>query len=242
MNAPDSKGVEAIIWQNDCLELLDQRILPEQETYLVYETAEAVADAIRDMVVRGGYAAVNPDSSSDEVFPNVLGADRRVEADDGEALGISLTYMLNSNVGIEVLAATPFKHDINGAGALDGVDIGETEHLPPTVSVQYNLDVNENISVYGGLGINYTVFFSENADDLEGVLGADMELELDDSWGLAVSAGVDYKIDEQWGINAGVYWIDIDTEATLEVDGVGTDTFDVEIDPMVYRLNVVYKL
>lgn len=56
MNAPDSKGVEAIIWQNDCLELLDQRILPEQETYLVYETAEAVADAIRDMVVRGAPA------------------------------------------------------------------------------------------------------------------------------------------------------------------------------------------
>jgi methylthioribose-1-phosphate isomerase len=56
MNAPESNGVEAIIWQNECLELLDQRILPEQETYLVYEAAESVADAIRDMVVRGAPA------------------------------------------------------------------------------------------------------------------------------------------------------------------------------------------
>ena len=224
------------------MKLVKQVLAPVAVSMVALGVGQAVAYEAGDMVIRGGYASVNPDSTSDDVFSNALGANNKVEADDGAALGISLTYMLDSNIGIEVLAATPFKHDINGAGALNGVDVGETEHLPPTVSVQYNIDVNEDISVYGGLGINYTVFFSENADDLEDALGADMDLELDDSWGLAVSAGVDYKIDEQWGINAGVYWIDIDTEATLEVDGVGTDTFDVEIDPMVYRLNVVYKL
>ncbi len=36
--------------------MLDQRLLPEQETYLRLETAQAVADAIRDMVVRGAPA------------------------------------------------------------------------------------------------------------------------------------------------------------------------------------------
>ena len=56
MSASDQNGVEAIIWREDRLELLDQRILPEQENYLVYETAEDVAQAIRDMVVRGAPA------------------------------------------------------------------------------------------------------------------------------------------------------------------------------------------
>ncbi len=36
--------------------MLDQRLLPDQETYLRLETAQAVADAIRDMVVRGAPA------------------------------------------------------------------------------------------------------------------------------------------------------------------------------------------
>ena len=51
-----------------------------------------------------------------------------------------------------------------------------------------------------------------------------------------------FKIDEKWGVNAGLYWIDIDTKAAVYVNGDKATEFDVEIDPMVYRLNVVYKL
>jgi methylthioribose-1-phosphate isomerase len=48
--------VRAIEWQDHRLRLLDQRILPAQITYLEYEDAPAIADAIRDMVVRGAPA------------------------------------------------------------------------------------------------------------------------------------------------------------------------------------------
>jgi methylthioribose-1-phosphate isomerase len=48
--------VRAIEWQNHRLQLLDQRILPTQITYIEYEDAPAVANAIRDMVVRGAPA------------------------------------------------------------------------------------------------------------------------------------------------------------------------------------------
>ncbi len=46
----------AIVWRNDRLYLLDQRVLPLQECYLELQTAAATADAIRDMVVRGAPA------------------------------------------------------------------------------------------------------------------------------------------------------------------------------------------
>jgi methylthioribose-1-phosphate isomerase len=46
----------AIIWSNNQLQLLDQRILPVQCEYLHYQDPFAVADAIRDMVVRGAPA------------------------------------------------------------------------------------------------------------------------------------------------------------------------------------------
>jgi methylthioribose-1-phosphate isomerase len=48
--------VEPIRWKGDRLELLDQRALPEQTAYMTCRSAEEVAQAIRDMVVRGAPA------------------------------------------------------------------------------------------------------------------------------------------------------------------------------------------
>ncbi|WP_419812828.1 S-methyl-5-thioribose-1-phosphate isomerase [Bacterioplanoides sp.] len=48
--------VQAIEWHNQQLHLLDQRVLPHQHQVLSYTNAVDVADAIRDMVVRGAPA------------------------------------------------------------------------------------------------------------------------------------------------------------------------------------------
>lgn len=48
--------IRAVLWEEGKLKLLDQRLLPRQEVYLEYEEPRAVADAIRDMVVRGAPA------------------------------------------------------------------------------------------------------------------------------------------------------------------------------------------
>ena len=49
-------AVEPIRWKGDRLELLDQRLLPEKKVYVTCRTAEQVAKAIKDMVVRGAPA------------------------------------------------------------------------------------------------------------------------------------------------------------------------------------------
>jgi len=49
-------AVEALRWRGDALELLDQRLLPERTQYVTCRTAAEVAQAIRDMVVRGAPA------------------------------------------------------------------------------------------------------------------------------------------------------------------------------------------
>ena len=49
-------SIRAIQWQNNKLLLLDQRKLPGEVTYLECRTAKQVADAIRQMVVRGAPA------------------------------------------------------------------------------------------------------------------------------------------------------------------------------------------
>jgi len=49
-------AVQPIRWRGGRLELLDQRLLPDKKVYVVCRTAEQVAKAIRDMVVRGAPA------------------------------------------------------------------------------------------------------------------------------------------------------------------------------------------
>ena len=69
--------VEALRWKGDALELLDQRLLPDQFVYVTCRSAAQVAAAIRDMVVRGAPAigcaaafgiALEPKESSYEIL------------------------------------------------------------------------------------------------------------------------------------------------------------------------------
>jgi methylthioribose-1-phosphate isomerase len=69
--------VEALRWKGDALEVLDQRLLPDQVRYLICRSAAEVADAIRDMAVRGAPAigcaaafgiALEPKESSYDVL------------------------------------------------------------------------------------------------------------------------------------------------------------------------------
>lgn len=68
-----AEKVKAIEWRDGALHLLDQRVLPFEETWHAYRTAAAVADAIRAMVVRGA-----PAIGISAAFAVVLGARARV--------------------------------------------------------------------------------------------------------------------------------------------------------------------
>lgn len=202
-----------------------------------------------DWIIRAGAANVNPDTDSDAI---VIPTDPAtvlpggVDVDDNTQFGITATYMLTDIWAVEILASTPFEHDI----ALEDapVDAGSTKHLPPTVTFMwYPRGGQDGWQPFVGLGVNYTYFWDEDVDGelndaLGGIIGQpiDADLDLDDSWGIAARAGVDIPINENWGINAGVWWIDIDTEATVST-AVADVAFDVEIDPWVYMLGVSYK-
>jgi methylthioribose-1-phosphate isomerase len=56
MQMTEDKSVIAIKWQNDRTYLLDQRLLPRQESWLEISSARDAASAIRDMAVRGAPA------------------------------------------------------------------------------------------------------------------------------------------------------------------------------------------
>lgn len=70
-----AEKVKAIDWRDGALYLLDQRLLPFEETWLRYDSAVAVAEAIRTMVVRGA-----PAIGITAAYGLVLGARERLAA------------------------------------------------------------------------------------------------------------------------------------------------------------------
>ena len=187
-----------------------------------------------DFIGRVGVVTVAPDASSDPITN--LSSDARVDVDNDTQLGLTLSYMLTDQLGLGVLAATPFSHDIKGDGDLAGLGkLAETKQLPPTITLQYfPMPSGSKLQPYVGAGVNYTVFFDEQT---AGAL-AGTDIKLDDSFGLAAEVGLDYMITENIGVNAAVWWIDIDTEAKIEAVN---QTVDVEIDPLVYMVGLSYK-
>lgn len=209
---------------------------------LLGATTGVMAYDTGDLIVRAGIASVQPDEDSSNLELNGVNLPGTgAGVDNSEALGLTLTYMLSPNVGIGVLAATPFEHDLKANGL--GVDAGDTKHLPPTVTLQYfPMNPSSALQPYVGVGFNYTVFFSEDVDSqLEGAIASKGDLDLDDSFGLAAQIGVDYALDDNWVLNASVWYLDIDTEADFKFDNGTRVEADVDIDPWVYMLGVGYK-
>ena len=62
----------------------------------------------------------------------------------------------------------------------------------------------------------------------------------DSSWGLAANLGVDYMLNEDWFLNASVWYADIDTTATYKAGSTEYST-DVQIDPWVFMIGGGYK-
>jgi outer membrane protein len=201
-----------------------------------------------DFIVRAGAATVDPQESSSDIWVGALGTDvasTKATLDSDTQLGLNFAYMLTNNIGIELLAATPFSHNVGVEGmpgAFAGLNgkLGELKHLPPTLSVvYYPLDGSSAFQPYVGAGINYTWFFdtklSSEAQD-KGFSGLDMK----DSWGLAAQVGMDYMLTDSIMLNAQVRYIDIETTGTTHILGDKVKV-DVDVDPFVYMVGLGYR-
>ncbi|MEH6528778.1 MAG: OmpW family outer membrane protein [Porticoccus sp.] len=213
---------------------------------LLLGAASVTAYEAGDFIVRAGAANVDPNDDSDALELNGTAlAGTEAEVDDDTQLGLTFTYMLTNHIGVGLLAATPFEHDLKAdMGGGVKYDAGSAKQLPPTVTLQYfPMDGASKFQPYVGVGVNYTKFFDEDVDsELENALGLDGgDLELDDSWGWAAQAGFDYAIDEHWLLNASVWYIDLQTDAKFKFDQPVVVEADVDVDPWVYMIGIGYK-
>ncbi|WP_346837523.1 OmpW family outer membrane protein [Microbulbifer sp. SAOS-129_SWC] len=226
--------------------------------------APALADYEQGaVIVRIGAGWVQPDDDSSWLRLNgVPLEDTRVYVDNGESATFTGTWLFADHWGVGLLAALPFRHDLqvgglpdpNGGPALGRVDLGDLKHLPPTLTLQwFPVCVDSWVQPYMGIGVNYTTFMEEDISNVANdyfatALGAvaPADLNLDSSWGLAGELGVDISLgrDSRWLVNAAVWYLDLDSDTRIRfptMDGTSEIKTNVDIDPWVYSVGLGYR-
>lgn len=194
-----------------------------------------------DILLRARVINVMPSEESSSILPAFPG--ERVSVDNSPAPEFDITYMATDNIGFELIAATT-KHSASGVTGTTGSigKLAKTWVLPPTLTAQYHFAPDAAIRPYIGAGINYTIFYNEKStNDLEAAVG-DTKVNLKDSFGWALQAGMDIPLNDRISLNFDVKYLDIDTTATLRTTDAGTQRVKINLDPIVVGVGLGIKL
>ncbi|MBI1773622.1 MAG: OmpW family protein [Burkholderiales bacterium] len=185
---------------------------------------QAMAQEQSPWQVRARVVNISPANSSDPV--GGVGAADRITVTSKEIPEVDITYFFTPNWSAELILTYPQKHDV----MLDGAIIGSFKHLPPTLTAQYHFAPGAQISPYVGAGINYTRISDVNL--LKGAGGLE-----NSSFGMAIQAGVDFKLDKNWSLNLDIKKVQIRSDVTI----AGAKVSAVKIDPWLVGVGVGYR-
>ena len=185
----------------------------------------AAAQSAGEWTVGLGFGSVMPKDGKGKLSNGAT-----VDVGNNTRPTVTLEYFVADNIGVELLAATPFQHDVS----LKGIGkVASVKHLPPTLTLNYHIPTGGQFVPFVGAGLNYTSFFTERT---KGALaGADLNLR--HSFGLAFHVGADYWITPKSAIRADVRWMDIDSKVYVNGTKLGT----AKIDPTVVGVSYIMK-
>ncbi|WP_226506255.1 OmpW family outer membrane protein [Pseudomonas sp. MWU16-30317] len=224
---------------------MNKSLLSASILALALATPLAQAHQAGDIIVRAGAATTAPNEDSGNL--KVDGArvsGTKATLDSDTQLGLAFAYMLDDHWGVELLLATPFQHSVGVKGAGLGGKLADIKQLPPTLSLQYYpLDKDSRFQPYAGVGINYTKFYDEDLTSERKAQGFS-NLRMQDSVGFAGQIGADYMLTDSIMLNAAVWYVDINTKATVDGPtalGAQETKVKVDVDPWVYMVGVGYR-
>ncbi len=148
---------------------------------------------------------------------------------------LDISYFFTDHVAAELVLLIS-SHDVDAKlTGVGKVDLGEVNLLPPTLLLQYHFRPHRTFRPYAGAGVNYTVFWNEDAPG-----GAVTDIDYDNAVGYALQAGFDYGIDKHWMVNVDVkrYWLNTDVNIT---SALGPLNADVDLDPWTISFGVGYR-
>jgi outer membrane protein len=203
----------------------------------------AFAQSAGSIVVYGGAAQINPQvESGDLTAPSLAGT--KVDVKKASSFVGGITYYWTDNISIDLPIAAPFKHDVVGAGAIDGVGkLGTVKSLPMTLLAQYRFgDASSAFRPFIGAGPTYGYFFKPRATaTLSGITGGTASnpttLSMKSRLGATLELGAAYNVTKDWSASLSVTKTFIKTTGSLSTG----QTIETTLDPVSIKFGVGYR-
>jgi outer membrane protein len=194
-------------------------------------------------VVRGGITQIKPDvKSGDLTAPSLPGTKADIESNTQPTAGI--TWFWTEQIAIDLPLSAGFKHDLVGDGAIAGVGkIGEVRALPATLLAQYHFGPgNAALRPYLGAGPTYAKFYkARSTAALTALTGGTPDnpttLSMKSKFAPTFQAGLGWRLDRQWGLDASVTKTLLKTSARLSTG----QSLEADIDPWSVSFGVSYR-
>ncbi|MER9229215.1 OmpW family protein [Mesorhizobium sp. M0664] len=146
---------------------------------------------------------------------------------------LDISYFFTDNIAAELILGTTYAN-IDGQGTIGGLGkVGKVWLLPPTLTLQYHFTSLGTFRPYVGAGVNYTVFYNQDA-------GSADALKVENTFGTALQVGFDYMVDQHWGVNFDVKKLFLKPDFDVTVDGAKL-TGKAELDPWLIGAGVSYR-
>jgi outer membrane protein len=162
---------------------------------------------------------------------DVKGVD--IEYDESVMYGLNLTYFAHKYISLELsvdwVETDLYLEDFNDLNA------GEIEQIPILFSVRTHLSTNSKVSPYLTFGIGYYI----NDFDEDSSISTIANIDVDDSFGWHVGAGLEYFFNDHIAFNLDLKYIMTNIDVDGDVDG--TRLRDDKIDADAFTAGVGFK-
>jgi outer membrane protein len=166
-----------------------------------------------------------------------IGIPPGADAETGNATTLLLTIerSFTPNLSVEFVLGIPPTIKAEGTGSVAFLgEVLSAKNVAPTLLFNYTFgEPGATWRPYLGAGINYTRF-----TDIKTTLPV-QSVEMSDSWGLALQAGVNYAVDKNWGLFASIARVDVKSDLVAVGSTVLTTTIDFK--PITYSFGVWYR-
>ncbi|MCW9698307.1 MULTISPECIES: OmpW/AlkL family protein [unclassified Avibacterium] len=202
----------------------------------LFIASSANAHQAGEIMLRAGGVFVSANSDSHTKTPIEV----NLKVSDNAQLGLTATYMITDNIGVELLGATPFSHKIKANVPALNLNLGNVvklKQLPPSLYVQYYfLDKNAGARPYVGAGLNYTRFFNAKSTHTA-VTNLQVKKH---SFAPVFNLGIDIKVADNLYLNTAMWYTRIKTTARFNALGAAHEV-DVKLNPFVFFMGLGYR-
>lgn len=201
---------------------MKKTLLSVAMTAMLCATASAQTTAPGPWLVR--LRAVHLDSANGDSTPLALSINNKVLPE------LDISYFFAPNIAAELVLTVPQKQTLSAGGT----EIGSFKHLPPSLTLQYHMEMAPiagvaGIKPYVGAGVNYTRISAVSLPP-----GVDVERN---SFGPVLQAGVDIPLAKNLYFNIDVKKAYIRTKVSAN----GTDLGTFKIDPLLLGVGLGWR-